>query len=71
MFLFHYYVITPVNFQGNYSCGFCNIGYMGDSNRLCYLSDFCLSGNNKCNNDSTCVYISPGIYDCEVCFSFC
>ena len=52
--------------QGSFYCDQCGEGYLGNATTGCYLADYCTSGAHDCSDMSSCVYIGPAQYRCEV-----
>ncbi|CAH1786413.1 unnamed protein product [Owenia fusiformis] len=56
---------TCFNAVGNFSCGPCHKGYLGNPYCTCYPDNFCETGQHTCDGNATCTYLGPAAYRCD------
>lgn len=52
--------------QGNYTCGKCKPGFVGDGFIGCRPGDLCASGKHNCHLNATCITLGSERFYCQV-----
>ena len=57
-------IFMVVLLQGSYICGPCIPGWVGSNLYGCRPGNFCMSGENNCDEHASCIYLGPAQFKC-------